>query len=214
MPRDNERKEWIKRDSPVILSENSCQRLLDFANLIFEYRKPARLTAYKSKDEILDYLIIESLQLARLLPSAGQVSVVDLGAGSGAVGISLAIALPNLSVCLIDRSLRKIGFLRIALSSLRLENVSILEKDVSNKKTQNNPNYDFVVSRGFSPIGKLLPISRKFLRPGGQVLGFTRSQSPSSIASSISEEGCALNIFEKYRLSSGREGAVYSILLK
>lgn len=80
-------------------------------------------------------------------------TLLDIGSGVGLPGIPLAIALPETSVTLLDRSGRRCGLLRRALRMLDLQNATVVEQDVANAITQ----VEVVVSRASLPPAQLRP---------------------------------------------------------
>jgi len=227
--------ERLKAVSPVTLDSHTCEKLLRFSELILEYKSAARLTSLKSKDDILDILILESIQLAKLLlptetrtasnqkaypmpgaetvsRSSARFSLADIGAGSGAVGLSLAAIFPQAEFHLFERSQRKVGFLRIAVSELSLGNATVHNRDVLEIRDGEFA-FDFAAARGFAKLDAYLQIAKKLLKPSGYILGFSREE-PASILKRVSfEKSFQLSRELAYELPGGRKGYVYSVSL-
>ncbi len=199
--------------APIPLNENACALLLQYVKLIENYRDVGRLTSIRRTTDLIDFLITESLQLAKFLPSAGNFTLADLGAGSGAVGISLGIAIPNLTVSLFERSVRKIGFLRLAVTALTLKNVKIEERDVRSIK-KGEYSFDFIASRAFAPFTEYLEVALKLVKPSGCILGFTpRGGLDDASIEKFSENKMEVDLL-KYHLPNDKRGGVYSIRFK
>ncbi len=71
--------------------------------------------------------LVDALSLASLVKAAcGQVGVLlDIGGGGGFPAIPLKILMPEVPVCLVDRSQKKSDFLRGVVREMRLEKVEV-----------------------------------------------------------------------------------------
>jgi 16S rRNA (guanine527-N7)-methyltransferase len=70
-------------------------------------------------------LLLESLEIDRLVGIAADESIVDIGSGAGFPGAVWAIAHPNARVFLIERRERKAAFLERLVRSIPLPNVEV-----------------------------------------------------------------------------------------
>ena len=74
--------------------------------------------------------------------------VIDAGSGAGLPGIPLAVLLPELRFLLVERSARRVGFLRNAIATCRIENVTAVEDQVGRVDV----GADAVTCRAFHPL--------------------------------------------------------------
>lgn len=88
-------------------------------------------------------------------------TVLDVGTGAGFPGIPLAVALPGVSFTLLERSSRKIAFLKTCTIILGLSNARTLQADLSGAEGR----YDVVTFRAFAPL-------ERFLDEAGRTLSF------------------------------------------
>jgi len=196
-------------DSPRRLPDGAGERLLRYSKLILRYRDTARLTSLRSRKQIEEVLIAESLQLLRLLSPGEKTTVADVGTGAGIPGIVLAIAEPALELTLFERSARKAAFLRIALAELGLAEVEVVQEDVS-RLPQGLYSFEVVVSRGAAPLPRLLGLAAKLLAEGGCLLGFTSEEGRRRMAAQLAP-GFQPDKMVDYRLSGGRRGLIYAL---
>lgn len=63
--------------------------------------------------------------------------IVDVGSGVGLPGIVIAATQPEKTIILVERRQRRVSFLRIVISQLRLENVIVFADDVRDLEVQN-----------------------------------------------------------------------------
>lgn len=79
-----------------------------------------------SGDELVIKHILDSLSGVAFFGSMPAGSrLLDVGSGAGLPGIPLALALPGLHVALLDRSSRRVGFLRHCRDHLALTNTTV-----------------------------------------------------------------------------------------
>lgn len=94
----------------------------------------------------------------------GCAAVVDVGSGVGLPGIPLAIALPDVTFTLLDRSERRCDLASRALRVLRLTNVDVVLGDAAGLTFS----HDAAVSRAVASPSSITPILRRLL-PNGTV---------------------------------------------
>ena len=105
----------------ITLSETQLQRLLQYLELLLRWRSHLNLTGLRDAERLIDILIAESLDFLQGDFLGPGMRVLDLGTGAGVPGIPLAICSVGLHFTLLDRSEKKITFLRRVASLLRLE---------------------------------------------------------------------------------------------
>jgi 16S rRNA (guanine527-N7)-methyltransferase len=110
--------------------------------------------------------LLNSAVVAELIDPAS--SVADVGSGAGLPGIPLAIARPDLRVTLIEPLLRRVKFLMEAVSSLALENVTVLRTRAEDLGA--SAAFDTVTARAVAPMERLVRWTLPLCKPGGQVL--------------------------------------------
>jgi 16S rRNA (guanine527-N7)-methyltransferase len=164
----------------ITLSEAPLERLLQYLDLLLRWRSHLNLTGLRDAERIIDVLIAESLDFFQggfLVPG---MRVLDLGTGAGVPGIPLASCSTGLHFTLLDRSEKKITFLRRVVSLLRLENCQpdcSTAEDLARALTLPQ-RFDAVVSRGVGHITHLLRLTAPLLCPGGTLLVRKPLQTP------------------------------------
>jgi len=164
----------------ITLTEVQRERLLQYLALLLHGRRHLNLTGLRDAERILDVLIVESLDFLQgglLLPG---MRVLDLGTGAGVPGLPLAICTAGVHFTLLDRSEKKITFLRRVISLLRLENCQPCCSTAEDLAHRLPPlqHFDTVVSRGVGSIAHLLRLVAPLLRPGGSLLVRKPLQTP------------------------------------
>jgi 16S rRNA (guanine527-N7)-methyltransferase len=101
--------------------------------------------------------------------------VLDIGTGVGLPGVPLAILAPDTEFTLLDRSGRRVDLVRRACRILSLDNVMVIQGDVS----QYTVPVATVVARASLPPEKLLPYLRALVSPDGvAILGGSWTREP------------------------------------
>ena len=156
----------------MALSTTQLQALTHYLTLLVRWRPHLNLTGLRDAERILEVLIVESLDFLQgdfFLPG---MRVLDLGTGAGVPGIPLAICCPDVYVTLLDRSEKKITFLRRVVVFLHLENCqpccSTAEDLARHLRPQEH--FDVVVSRGVGSVAHLMRLAAPLLKPGGRLL--------------------------------------------
>jgi 16S rRNA (guanine527-N7)-methyltransferase len=101
-----------------------------------------------------------------ILPQLDGGNLLDVGSGGGLPGIPLAIALPELQVCMVDTVQKKTTFLQQAVIELGLKNVTVNHARVEEMQGQ----YAQITSRAFAELGLFVSLTRHLLAPNGRWL--------------------------------------------
>jgi 16S rRNA (guanine527-N7)-methyltransferase len=156
----------------IVLGAPQLDALGRYVEFLQQWRRTINLTGLRHVEQMIDVLVAESLDFLwrEALPYAAR--VLDLGTGAGVPGIPLAICAPDLSVTLLDRSQKKITFLRHIVPRLQLRNcqpVCSTAEDLARHHTS-APHFDAVVTRGVGTVAALLALAAPLLRPGGALV--------------------------------------------
>lgn len=90
-------------------------------------------------------------------------SITDLGTGGGLPGILLAIIFPEKDIILIEKSPKKIEFLKDTVKKLNLKNVQIILNEVVNTDIIT----EAVTCRAFKSIYEIINFTKKFFNMNG-----------------------------------------------
>ena len=154
------------------LSEGQVDTLMGYLDLVLQTRSHFNLTGLRDPEHILDVLIIESLDFCRadLIPPEGR--ILDVGTGAGVPGITLAVWGPGMQLTLLDRTRKKIAFVRSAVTTLGLSNCRPEWGAAEDMARNMSPDeqFDVVVARGVGTVARLMRLARPLLRPHGRLL--------------------------------------------
>ena len=105
-----------------------------------------------------DRHINDSLQLSTFLPNKNS-SIIDLGTGAGLPGVILSIYGYS-NILLIDSKAKKINFIQ----EFAEENKITIKTICTRVEKIKNQKFDFIISRAFAPLKKLLNYSLLFTK--------------------------------------------------
>lgn len=94
--------------------------------------------------------------------------VGDVGSGAGLPGIVLAIARPDVEFVLIEPMERRVDWLQERVDALSLENVEVVRGRA--QEVEFSPWLDQVTARAVSALSKLIPMTARLVRPGGELV--------------------------------------------
>jgi 16S rRNA (guanine527-N7)-methyltransferase len=139
-----------------------------YAAELMHWNRTVNLTTINDPKEVVAKHFLDSLAPATFL--SPHASLLDIGSGGGFPGIPLKIVFPNLSVCLIESSRKKVSFLKHVIRTLRLQNI-----DAVNRRAEDfSPDAPFgvVISRAVSGLDRLIEIGRPLLADDGMIIAF------------------------------------------
>lgn len=129
--------------------------LLEYGRLILAGNTVASLTGAKNWTDLIEAHFEDCLRAAALVPDSSRL-IVDWGAGAGFPGLVWAIARPRWTVFLIERNVKKAGFLREVCRHLNLPNARVHPLQLSEVLPGLYPRPDTLVARAVEPLPALL----------------------------------------------------------
>ena len=149
----------------VSLTPANRDTLIAFAALLRKWNSAFNLVSRHDVARLFERHIVDALALVPLLRGP---RVLDLGTGAGLPGIPLAIVCNAFELTLLDRSDRRMRFIRQAAIELRLDNVRTITEDFTSFRP--DALFDTVVSRAVAKPSALWSDARDFLTADGQAL--------------------------------------------
>jgi len=118
----------LLEEEGLMLPESFRERLLQYTALLRDWNSRVSLVSQGDLQALEQIHLPDALSLASFVRHATQAggSYLDIGSGGGFPAIPLSLLLPDLEVVLLERSERKLGFLRKVRGALGLRRVRLL----------------------------------------------------------------------------------------
>jgi len=142
----------------VDVSRETLDKLQAYVALLLRWNPKINLIGRDTEDDIWRRHILDSAQLAPLIPSTTKI-VADIGSGAGLPGLILSILNSPATIHLIESDQRKAAFLREA-ARITQADVIIHECRVEQAALGT---VDVVVARACAPLEKLLAMAEKLI---------------------------------------------------
>ena len=147
-----------------------------YYRLLSTWNKKINLTGLNLSEfgpESLDRLLIEPLVAASHVRPAVR-SVLDIGSGGGSPALPLALALPDVTLLMVEAKTRKSVFLREALRALGLARGEVITSRFEEllAKPRLHEAHDLLTIRAVRVEARVLMSLQAFVRPGGEIFLF------------------------------------------
>ena len=110
----------MPRLSPTPARIDAIVRWID---LVERWNTRVDLTAARSREELIDLLVVDAAMIVALSPGG---RVIDVGAGAGAPGLGIAMLRPDVPVTLVEPLAKRVAFLRTVIGTVRASNVEVV----------------------------------------------------------------------------------------
>lgn len=192
----------------IVISDDGRASLVWFAQELIRWNRTINLTSITDPAGVAELHILDSLAVAKRLPS--NATVVDVGTGGGLPGIPLAVARPDCSFRLIDRTEKKVFFLKNVAARMALKNVEPMHVRLEgNPEKEKLELADVAISRAFTSAPEWIRLARNYVRPGGLIVAMLGAEDPDPVVLEAALGGGLILAHERYELPSGsRRGLI------
>lgn len=146
------------------LSDDQCQRLVDFGKLLLKWNAVYSLTSVTSEEDILKRHLLDSLSFVSAISKRKIHRILDAGSGGGLPAIPLAVVRPDIQVVMSDSKKKKTAFLQQVCLSLGLANAEVVHGRVEELMLGS---FDAISCRAFSSLARTVSLTSRHLRKGG-----------------------------------------------
>jgi len=180
----------------------TSERLKQFADLLVRWNAHINLVSRADTNIIWDRHVVDSVQLAHLIPY-GTDRGVDLGSGAGFPGLILAIV-TGIEFDLIESDQRKAAFLReaarVTAAPAKVHATRIESADVAPAM--------LVTARALAPLPLLLDLAHRFLLPCAVALFPKGAEADRE----LTEAGRTWNMrVERFQSQTAKEGTILKL---
>jgi 16S rRNA (guanine527-N7)-methyltransferase len=150
-------------------------------------------------EEIIIYHFLDSLAAFSTIAGGPGRHLADIGSGAGFPALPLKVCMPDLRVCLVEGSRKKISFCREVVRRLDLQDVEVLQERgerISSLPAFEN-SFDWSVVRAVGRAHEVLRICLPLLRPGGSAILFKavlEGEELRSLKNEVDRRGASLRL--------------------
>jgi 16S rRNA (guanine527-N7)-methyltransferase len=132
---------------------------------------PHAPTTVRSAPEAIRVHLADSLVALDLAEVRKGRMLADLGAGAGFPGLALAVALPTMTVTLVESNARKCDFIRVAADAAGLANAVVVAARAEAWEAGSGC-CDVVTARALAPLAVIAEYAAPLLREGGVLVAW------------------------------------------
>ncbi len=154
----------------IALNRTHTRQFARHASELVQWNQKFNITAITDPLEIAVKHFLDSLAVARLIPSNAK--LLDIGSGGGFPGLPLKVCLPGLKVTLIDASRKKVNFLKQVIRVLKLDHIEALHMraEALAQKTGYSRRFNVATGRAVSSLETFCQLAWPLLADKGVVL--------------------------------------------
>lgn len=151
-------KDYLKEFSidPVVK-----QKLMQYIDIIIDYKNRLNLVGEADKESIIQNLLITSIISTQLIDRK---TVIDIGSGSGVVGIPIKLIINSVKLIICEKNLKKIAFINDVILKLNINNVDIIPENLQNIDKNSLQNVEQLLIRGIKLVNIYEILLDKFPR--------------------------------------------------
>ncbi len=157
--------------SGLNLRKDQIGSLSKFAEMIYSENRNFNLTGFKSINEMVEGLIIESLLPFKQAEVPRGTLFCDLGSGSGIPGIPIGVMFNDINGILVESSMKKNNFMNEVFSLISLNTVSAVcgRAEDFGRIEANRGKFGLVVSRAFAHEYVVIEMAAPILSDSGSL---------------------------------------------
>ena len=156
--------ESLISQTDISYSKDQLDKMASLVVLLEKWNKALNLTAIRDPMQMVVLHILDSAVVSPLIKDIGN-NIADVGTGAGFPGLVLAILNPDKHFTLIDSVAKKLSFVRTAMVSLNLKNISIINDRCENIEPEIK--FDCILSRAFAPLCKIIDWCKDLISDDG-----------------------------------------------
>ena len=155
----------------IELSKLQISQFLRYAELLEEWNAKINLTRVPAEEWVSRHFL-DSIASSKACDFSKGGRLVDVGSGAGLPGIPLKIVFPSLKVTLLDSTKKRLDFIDVVISDLKLSQTETLHAraEEAGRNPKHREKYDFAIARAVARINILSEWMLPLVKTGGHVL--------------------------------------------
>lgn len=137
-----------------------------YYDFLIEENNKYNLTSITKEDEVYIKHFYDSIQLEKIASFENKISLCDVGSGAGFPSIPLKILYPNISLTIIEPTLKRCNFLKNLVKILGLKDVTIIN-DRAESITDKRSSFDIVCARAVASLSILMELCTPLVKVNG-----------------------------------------------
>ncbi|MBR2742377.1 MAG: 16S rRNA (guanine(527)-N(7))-methyltransferase RsmG [Clostridia bacterium] len=152
----------------------SFRRLTEYMT---EYNKKVNLTRITEPRDVVRLHYLDCAAIFTAVDITSGASVIDVGTGAGFPGLVMKILRPDIRLCLLDSSNKRIDYLKSAADMLSLSGIDFVHgrAEELSRESAYRDSFDFAVSRAVAALPVLCELCMPFVRVGGRFVSLKGS---------------------------------------
>lgn len=154
-----------------IADRDRISKLISYAEAIHTDNTMYNLTGHKTLPEIMENLVIKSLEPLKNMNVPRGTLFGDLGTGAGIPGVPLAIKYDRCEGILFDSNQKKVRFINNTCRELGINNVKAVDSRIEDacRNTDYRGMFDLIFTRAMSDIYTITELGAPLLKTGGML---------------------------------------------
>ncbi|MAZ45913.1 MAG: 16S rRNA (guanine(527)-N(7))-methyltransferase RsmG [Gammaproteobacteria bacterium] len=168
------------------IGPNQLEQICQYLDLLRRWNSKFNLISRRDEDRLVARHILDCLTI---VPMVRGPNLLDIGSGAGFPGLLVAVARPDLEICLLDRHQRKTRFLKLAARAMGLTNVEVVCENLSESLFLGP--FGALCARGVGAASTLWVRANHLIAPEGRLIVMQRTQDQDNIALDIPGTACS-----------------------
>lgn len=167
--------EVLHNDYKLGCTQEQCDKLCGFVEMMLEYNKTHNLTAITNEFDIIYKHLLDSVLPIDMIGDG--VKVLDIGCGGGFPSVPLALINKDLNITAIDSVGKKITFVNNVKNALNVDNLTAIHTRIEDYARIRGvrESFDVVLSRAVAPLNVIIEYSAPMLKDGGYIVAYKGS---------------------------------------
>lgn len=160
----------LKKNLNIELTERQSEQMFALSERLVEVNNVMNLTAITDEDGIILRHIVDSLIISPYIPE--DASLIDIGCGAGFPTLPIAVARPDLKICAVDSTEKRVKYVAQTAEMLGLCNVNAISARAEELATlsEHREKYDVATARAVAALPVLCELTLPFVKTGGKLV--------------------------------------------